>query len=90
MQVKSKDFVVKFIQLGVEARSTFKLTQLEKLRKAEKLRKEEEELKLKQAEAKMLLNVDFSKSVEYEKSAFSKLTEAAKRYKIDYHSIIIL
>jgi hypothetical protein len=78
--VKSKDFVVKFIQLGVDARSTFKLTQLEKLRKAEKLRKEEEELKLRQAEAKMLLNIDFSKSVDSEKSAFAKLTEAAKRY----------
>jgi len=78
--VKSKDFVVKFIQLGVEERSAFKLVQLEKLRKADKLRREEAELKLKAAEAKMLLKVDFSSSVDDEKEAFRKLTEAAKRY----------
>ena len=66
--------------MGVDERSKFKLTQLEKLRKAEKLRRDEADLKLRQAEDKLILKVDYSKSVDEEKSAFAKLTEAAKRY----------
>ena len=78
--VDCKPFVVRFIQMGVEARQTFKLQQLEKLRKAERLRRDEAALKLKQQEDKMVLHVDFSKSVDEEKTAFEKLTLAAKKY----------
>ena len=80
LQVDSIEFIVKFIHIGVQERSSFKLNQLEKLRKAEKLRREESAMKLRQAENKMVLSVDFSKSIDSEKTAFAKLTEAAKRY----------
>ena len=46
--VECMPFLVRFIQMGVDARQTFKLQQLEKLRKAERLRKDEAALKLKQ------------------------------------------
>ena len=46
----------------------------------EKHRKDEASMKLRQAEEKMVLQVDFSKSLEDEKTAFDKLTAAAKAY----------
>ena len=67
--------MVKFIQIGTEQKSTEKLVQLEKLRKAEKLRREEAELKLKAAESKMLLKIDYKSSIDDEKEAFRKLTK---------------
>ena len=46
--VISKNFVTKFIQIGADERTKFKLIMLEKQRNQDKWRKEEQERKLRQ------------------------------------------
>ena len=75
-----KKFIIKFLQIGFEERTKNHLLQLEKQREQDRFRTEENARKLRKAEEKMILSIDYACTAEEEKSAFEKLTESARKY----------
>jgi hypothetical protein len=75
-----QSFIVYFLKIGIDERNKFKLIMLEKQRRENQMRKVEHERKLKEAEERNTLQVDYDHTEEEKDSAFNKLTVAAKKY----------
>lgn len=78
--VDTSKFLVAFIKMGSEERERRKAVQLEKQRRQDIIRETKEKLKLKEAEEKMALKVNYIYSEEEKTEAFRKLSVAAKKY----------
>ena len=78
--VNSQLFIVQFLKLGAEERHKTKLIQLELNRRQAEERKNEQIAKLRAAEDKMTLKISYDYNQDEYRSAFVKLSAAAKRY----------
>jgi len=79
-QVVSKDFMIQFVNLGMEARAREHTRQLEANREGERLIREEHEKKLEAQANKCDIDVDFTFTEEDKDKALIKLTTAATKY----------
>lgn len=78
--VPCHDFLLEFLKLGVDEREKKHKIQIEKNRAAERYMKQEQQRKLKDAEDRVELEINFDFDEKDEDSAFRKLTEAARKY----------
>ena len=78
--VDSHLFLVKFLQLGIDARQRVKLRSLHLQKEAEEKMKKEHEEKLKEADLKMVLNVTANVDESIEASTIEKFKQAAVKY----------
>ncbi len=78
--VNSQVFIVQFLKLGAEERHKAKLIQLELNRRQAEERKNEQIAKLRAAEDKMTLKISYEYTQDEYRSAFAKLSAAAKKY----------
>jgi Ca2+-binding EF-hand superfamily protein len=74
------DFLLDFLKLGVDERDKKNRDQIEKNRAAERFQKQEAARKLKDAEDRMELEINFDFDDKDEAIAFEKLMEAARKY----------
>ncbi len=79
-ELKTKDFLLDFLKLGVDERNKKRLAQIEKNRAAERFQRVEARRKLKDAQDKMELEINYDFDSNAETSAFNKLTVAATKY----------
>lgn len=79
-QVVSKDFMIQFVNLGMEARAREHTKQLEANKEGERLIREEHEKKLEAQANKCDIDVDFTFTEEDKDKALIKLTTAATKY----------
>jgi len=87
-KVHSKDFLNEFFRIGQEERDNARLAQIEKNRLGIKLQKQEKLRKLKEAEMKVEMKVNFDMTPEEQSSAFQKLTKAATNYHKSHPSAV--
>ena len=87
-KVHSKDFLNEFFRIGQEERDKARLAQIEKNRMGIKLQKQEKLRKLKEAELKVEMKVNFDMTPEEQSSAFQKLTRAATNYHKSHPSAV--
>eukprot|EP01039_Chlorochromonas_danica_P011214 gene11214-12506_t len=78
--VDTNKFLIAFIKMGAEERERRKAIQLEKQRRQDMIREAQEKIKLKKAEEKVALKINYIYSDEEKAQAFEKLAIAAKKY----------
>jgi Ca2+-binding EF-hand superfamily protein len=74
------DFLVAFMKMGADQRAQEKLIELEKQRLDNIHRKTEHARKMREAEEKMVLEINYDFTPEHRATAFKKLAGAAKKY----------